>query len=178
MTKQKGSELDVRRGRAQAAKAAAEAARSRLEQVDDQLNATAAEVREHETALRRASDEVQRRKEAVKAGGRRQKQLTAVRGKVASAVAKAQQKARAAEQKYDKAVLADLVRRERDRDLAAHSDSPATPQTSPAKPQESAKPQRSAAKPQGSSDPAPEHVAEGTAVSTETAARKTRTPAS
>jgi chromosome segregation ATPase len=145
------SKLDRRRERAQATKVAAKAAQQRLHRVDDQLAANAAQTREHEAALRTASDEVARRKKALKAAAQNKKRLTANRKKAAGAATRAEQKSTAAEGKYDAAVLADLVRRERDRDLAAHGGAEKTPVA-------------------GASAPAPDKPA---SVARDTAARKT-----
>lgn len=153
-----GSKLDLRRERLQSAKAAAEGAQKRLRGLDDQLAANETQTREHESALRAASDEVTRRKKALKASAKKQQQLGASRNKVVALVAKARQKAHGAEVNYDKAVLADMVRRERDRDLAAHGRGGNRTASSSAKP---------------SVDPPPERPALGTKTATETAARKT-----
>jgi chromosome segregation ATPase len=114
------SKLNRRRDKVQSAKTATEAAQRRLDGLDDQLAADAAQAQQHEAALRRASDEVARRKKALKASAKTHQRLAASRKKAAAALAKAQQKAQTAETKYDEAVLATMVRRERDRDLAAH----------------------------------------------------------
>jgi hypothetical protein len=138
-----GSTLDRRREKAKAAKATADAAQQRLSGLDDGLAANAAQTQEHETALRRASDEVSRLKKALKASAKKNQQLTASRKKVAASVAKTQQKAYAAEGKYNKALLADMVRKERNRDLAAHEGASArTASSSSANPTLGSSPER------------------------------------
>jgi hypothetical protein len=106
------------------------------------LATNAVQNQEHETALRRASDEVRRLKKALKASTNKNQQLTASRKKVAASVAKARQKADAAEDKYDKAVLADMVRKERNRDLAAHDGSATRTASSSAEPAAGSAPER------------------------------------
>ena len=137
-----GSTLDRRREKAKAAKATADAAQQRLSGLDDELAANAAQTQEHETALRRASDEVSRLKKALKASAKKNQQLTASRKKVAASVAKTQQKAYAAENEYDKALLADMVRKERNRDLAAHEGASARTASSSANPTVGSSPER------------------------------------
>lgn len=137
-----GSKLDRRREKARAAKAAADAAQQRLSGLDDGLAVNAAQTQEQETALRRAGDEVSRLKKALKASAKKNRQLTASRKKAAASVAKTQQKADAAEGKYDKALLADMVRKERNRDLAAHEGAAARTASSSAKPTVGSPPER------------------------------------
>jgi hypothetical protein len=157
-----GSKLDRRRDKSQSAKATAAAAQQRLDGVDSQLAANAAQTQDHEGALRRASDEVKKRKKALKTSAKQHQRLTASRKKAATSVAKAHQKTYAAENKYDKAVLADLVRKERDKDLAAHHGGAAQPASTGSEPSADAKP---------SAGPSPERPVAATA--TNTAARKT-----
>jgi chromosome segregation ATPase len=137
-----GSKLDRRREKAKAARATADAAQQRLSGLDDGLAANTAQTRELEIALRRASDEVSRLKKALKASAKKNQQLTASGKKAAASVAKAQQEAYAAESKYDKAVLADMVRRERNRDLAAHEGASTRTASSSAKPTVGSSPER------------------------------------
>ncbi|MDT4985935.1 MAG: hypothetical protein QOI74_29 [Micromonosporaceae bacterium] len=118
------SKLDRRRGKAQAAKAAAEAAQARVTALDGRLGANAAEADEHKAAMRRTRDEVNRRKKALKASDKQREQLRAMRKKAEAAAAKAQRRSQAADDRYDQAVLAELVRREKDRDLANASQAP------------------------------------------------------
>ena len=115
-----GSKVDRRREAVRAARSTVDDAGRRLSRIDDQLAADSAQTQEHETALRRAGDEVRHRKKALKAAARKAGQLAGERRRATAAAAEAQQRARTAEEKFDRAVLADLVRRERDRDLAAH----------------------------------------------------------
>jgi chromosome segregation ATPase len=116
-----GSEtkLDRRRDKAQSAKAAADTARQRVSALDDRLAATGAQSKEHEAALRRARDEMSRRKKALKASAKKRDQLRTSRKKAGKAAAKARRRARGAEQRYDQVVLAEMVRREKERDRAA-----------------------------------------------------------
>jgi chromosome segregation ATPase len=141
------SRLDRRRGKVQAAKAAADAAQVRVTALDGRLAANAAEAQEHKTALRRLRGEVNRLKEALKVSDKQREQLRAARKKAEAGAAKAQRRSQAADHKYDEVVLAELVRRERDRDLAAASQAqtaggvtPAatTSETAPEQPSEAA----------------------------------------
>ena len=60
-------------------------------------------------------------KKAIKATGKQKDQLESARKDARRAAAQAQQRAAAAEAKYDRAVLAEIVRREKDHDLSLHS---------------------------------------------------------
>jgi chromosome segregation ATPase len=121
------SKLDRRREKAQSAKARADAAQQRVSALDGRLAAHAAQTQEHEAALRRAGDEVSRRKKALKASAKQARQLGVARKKAEASAAKARRQTDVAEDRYDKAVLAEMVRRERIRDLAAHDESAAGP---------------------------------------------------
>ena len=136
-----GSKLDRRREAAKTAEAAADAAQQKLSGIDDRLAANTAQTQEQETALRRASDEVSRLKKALKASAKKNQQLIASRKKVSASVAKTQQKADAAGGKYDKALLADMVRKERNRDLATHEGASARTASSSANPTVSSSPE-------------------------------------
>jgi chromosome segregation ATPase len=107
------STLDRRRDRAEAARKAAEAAQARVADLDAQLAAGEAQLREHEAALEQARQEITRRKQAIKATGRQRGKLQKARDAAWRAAAKSRRKAVVADAKYDKVVLADMVRREK-----------------------------------------------------------------
>ncbi len=158
MTAPNETTLDRRRAKAQAAKEAADAAKQRVSALDDRLVANGTQAQEHETALRQARDEVARQKKAIRASAKLREQLQRARKNAEASAAKARRKAHAAEDKYDKAVLAEMVRREKDQDRAGHRQQPAGSGTG---------------EPADATMPAPERPAGGATSATQTAARKT-----
>ena len=115
------SELDQRRDKLQAARATAENAAAEVEALDQHLETNAAVRRARETDLRTAMDRVAAAKKATKANAKDDDKLRTARKDARQVADQAQHKAATAETKYDRAVLADLVRREKDSDLSAHS---------------------------------------------------------
>jgi chromosome segregation ATPase len=122
------STLDRRRDKAQTAKDAVDNARAEAATVDAHLKDTASRTRQHREALKRAQAEVARLKKDLKAFTKEHGKLTAARKKARAAVAKAANRLKTAEAKYDQVVLADIIRRERDRDQAETA-RPPTPST-------------------------------------------------
>jgi chromosome segregation ATPase len=114
-----GSALDRRRAKAQSAKDTAERAQARVADLDAKLRANEAHVERQQTALRRARDETARLKQELKAAAKQLAALTGARKKARAAAAKARDKAANADAKYDQVVLAEIVRREKDRADAA-----------------------------------------------------------
>jgi chromosome segregation ATPase len=108
--------LDRRRDKAGATGAAAEKARAAVTDLDNQLKTIAGLTEEQQLSLRRATDEAARLKRSLKAAGKRRAELTKQRKKAVARAEKAKERARAAEAKYDKELLADMVRREKERD--------------------------------------------------------------
>jgi chromosome segregation ATPase len=117
-----GSKLDRRRTKVQAAKAAADAADARVASFAERITTVETQAAEHEAALRRLGEEVGRRRKALKQAARQRDDLRKARRKAEKGAAKARRKAEAADGKYDQAVLADLVRREKSRDMAVNGD--------------------------------------------------------
>ena len=115
------SALDRRREKLQANKTAARAAIDAVADLDARLDRNSSQTREYEAALQAAVDRVAALKKAIKAAGKQQVQLDSARKDAQRAAAQAQQRAAAAEAKYDRAVLAEIVRREKDHDLSLHS---------------------------------------------------------
>ena len=140
--------LDRRRGKAQAAKDAADKARGGVADLDTRIAANASQTQQDQAALHRARDEVIRLKRALKAAAKEGVALQARRKKASTVAVKADAKAKAAETKYDQAVLADIVRREKARDrTAAATAKPAAPAPTAATPAKPAAPAPTAAAP-------------------------------
>jgi chromosome segregation ATPase len=146
--------LDRRRAKAGSANAAAAKAQDAVTDIDRQLETVANLVTEQEQALRRAVQEADRLKRSLKAASKRRTELDKERRKAVAKADRAREQAAAAEAKYDKEVLADLVRREKEKDRAAAPSSDTPP-------------------PKKASAPAPEQPAESTQTAKRTAARKT-----
>lgn len=105
--------------------AASAASAAKVSSLDQRLNAKAATSREQEAALRSARDRVAALKKALKASQKQLAKLRTARADAGKADAKARQRVGTAEAKYDRAVLADVVQREKQRDLASHVTPPA-----------------------------------------------------
>src|SRR5690349_1731461 len=120
---QKKSEslLDRRREKLQASQATAADAHSDVRRLDQQLESNDDNRREQETALQAALDRAAVLKKAIKASTKEAAKLRAARKEAGERAATAQQRVSAAEAKYDRAVLADMVRREKENDLLAHA---------------------------------------------------------
>jgi chromosome segregation ATPase len=146
--------LDRRREKAGNANTAADKARAAVRDLDDQLKTIAGLTEQQQQSLRRAQDEVARLKRALKAAAKRRAELVQQRRKAVAKADRAKARAEAAEAKYDKEVLAALVRREKEKDRTA------------------------AAPPPAPADPEPEQPREATTTARKTAARKTAARAS
>jgi len=118
------SALNRRREKLQASKTAARTAIDAVADLDARLDDNSSQTRENEAALQAALDQVAALKKAIKSAGKQKLQLISARKDARRAAAQARQRAAAAEAKYDRAVLAEIVRREKDHDLSLHS--PAT----------------------------------------------------
>jgi hypothetical protein len=135
--------LDRRRDKAQDAKDTADKARDHVADLDARIAANAGQAQRDQAALHQARDEVTRLKRALKAASKEDTVLQTRRKKASTAAVKAEVKAKAAESKYDQAMLADMVRREKARDRSAAAatgkvDAPAADPTSVAPPAEQA----------------------------------------
>jgi hypothetical protein len=115
------SALDRRREKARIAQEAAERAQESAAVVDAQITANTAQAERDQAALRHAHDEIVRLKRALKSAAKDRTALQKRHGKAGAAATKAQGRAQRAEKRYDEAVLAEIVRREKDRDRAAAS---------------------------------------------------------
>ena len=156
--------LDRRRDKAGSAGAAAAAARAAVTDVDHQLKTIASLTEQQQQALHRATEEIARLKRALKAAAKRRAELVKERKKAVARAEQAKAKAKAAEAKYDKEVLADLVRREKEKDRAG----PSAPEQS-----DGHGPARGRAARPAKADTAPEQPDEATRTAKRTAARKT-----
>lgn len=114
------STLDRRREKLQGTRAAAESAIGRIAALDELLETNSTRQREHEAGLQAALDRVATLKKAIKAATKRDSKLLTARKDARRLATRAQQRAATAETKYDRAVLADMVRREKDDDLSRH----------------------------------------------------------
>jgi chromosome segregation ATPase len=158
-TDRRSSQLDRRRDQASAAADAAQQARAAADQLKARLETNATLERQHSKALGNASAEVTRLKRALKAVGEERKRLSKEHDKAGAKAKKAAAKSEDAEARYEKTVLADLVRREKQRDRSQSAQPKAlapVPDSAPAAVND---------------DPAPEQPEKATA--TTTAARKT-----
>lgn len=112
------AQLDRRRAQASAAATAAKKAQKGVTELDNLLQTNASTTRQQTRALRNAVAEVGRLKRALKTATKERDRLTKARTKAAARADKALATSRAAESKYDRSVLADLVRREKAKDRA------------------------------------------------------------
>lgn len=115
------SRLDRRREKLQSTTAAADAADAAVAKIDRRLDAAAGKRRDQEAALQATLDRVAELKKAVKSSVRESGKVRTSRKGALQAAVKARQRAATAETKYDRAVLADMLRREKEQDLSAHS---------------------------------------------------------
>jgi chromosome segregation ATPase len=115
------SPLERSRAKSSEARSTLETARKRLSQTDGELGRNAARSSSDQTALRSAMDEIKRLKKALKDGEKQRRKLLTARKRAADAAAKAEVRARKAEAKYDRAVLADMIQRTKEHDRRAAS---------------------------------------------------------
>jgi hypothetical protein len=115
------SPLDRTRGKADRARQALTEAGQRADDVDERLERVGAQVSADEKALAAALAEVNRLKKALKDGEKERRKLVLARKRAIADVEKAEEKARKAEAKYNREVLADIIEREKEHDRAASS---------------------------------------------------------
>lgn len=137
--------LDRRRNALQAARSAAEATGAKVVSLDEALDSNAMRRSEYEANLQVALDRVAGLKKSIKASNQERSKLRTARKAARQADAKARQRADTSEAKYDRAVLADMLRREKDRDLSVHAEPPATKPTAAAAPTAATAPTAAAA---------------------------------
>jgi len=153
--------LDRRRDKAGAAGATAAQTQAAVADIDRQLETLASLTEQQEQALHRTVEETARLKRSLKAAARRRSELAKERKQAAAKAARARVKAANAEAKYDKELLADLVRREKEKDRAGSS----APAPQPARGRATRQP--------AAADPPSERPDEATQTVRRTAARKT-----
>jgi len=137
--------LDRRRNALHASRSAAEATGAKVASLDEALDSNAMRRSEYEANLQVALDRVAGLKKTIKASKQERSKLRTARKAARQADAKARQRADTSEAKYDRAVLADMLRREKDRDLSVHAEPPATAPTAAAAPTATAAPMASSA---------------------------------
>lgn len=113
------TQLDRRREQSSAANAAAEKARSAVTDLANRLQTNADLTRQQTLALRNAEAEAKRLKRSLKTQSRDRQRLEKAHQKAVAKAAKASRRAEDMDDKYSKTVLADMVRREKERDTAA-----------------------------------------------------------
>jgi chromosome segregation ATPase len=116
------STVDRRREQSRMAAAQAERNRMRVGECEEALAEQDRAAREHRAAIEAARAALARHKSALAAVAARRGSLETAVTKARRAAAKADAKARRAEQRYDDAVLAGVVAREKEADLTAHQD--------------------------------------------------------
>jgi archaellum component FlaC len=118
---QSASPLEKSRAKSTHARDGLEAAQRKLADLDTQLGRITAQFSSDETALRAATEEVKRLKKALKDGEKQRRKLLTARKRASDAAVKAEEKSHKAEAKYDRAVLADLIQRQKAQDRQAAS---------------------------------------------------------
>ncbi|MGX6606649.1 hypothetical protein ACWKSP_31675 [Micromonosporaceae bacterium Da 78-11] len=145
------TQLDRRRQQSATAETAAEKARKALTELDQRLHTNVELTRQQTQALRNAEAEARRLKRSLKTQSRDQARLTKARQKAAAKVDKTRSRAAALDEKYSKSLLADLIRREKEKDRAAAQ--PATPTTDASLTESSSLPADKSATPADSAAP-------------------------
>lgn len=112
-----GSAVEQSRARSQKAQQALTDAQRRVEDIEARLASTTAQTSADGNALRSAGEEVKRLKKARKDGEQERRKLVTARKQAQSALAKAEEKARKREAKYNRAVLADMIQRQKEQDI-------------------------------------------------------------
>ncbi|MGZ4602635.1 MAG: hypothetical protein ACXV0U_03440 [Kineosporiaceae bacterium] len=118
--------LEQSRARSQKARQVLTDAQRRVEDIEARLASTTAKTSADGNALRSAVEEVKRLKKELKDGEKERRKLVTARKQAQSALAKAEEKARKREAKYNRAVLADMIQRQKEQDLGSAA-TPAAP---------------------------------------------------
>jgi len=117
---EEGSALDRRREALQTRTSEATAAAAQVVALDARLATNASTLRDREAALKDALSRVALLKKKVKAAGKEHDTLRSARKDARRRAVAATRRANTTEVKYDRAVLAEMVRQGKDDDLAAH----------------------------------------------------------
>jgi hypothetical protein len=180
----KSARLDQRRAQLQTARGRSDGAAAAVVSLDTQLRANAAQTSQLEGELAAARDRVAVLKKSIKASQKEGRKLRDGRKDARARAAKAQQRAADVERRYDRAMLAEIVRREKQQDLTQHSQSTpvaAAPAAAPAKASTPAAAKASApaapAAPAKASTPAAPASAPASAPAAPAAPAKASTPA-
>jgi hypothetical protein len=112
------TQLDRRREQNTAAKSAADDARTAVTELANRLQTNADLTQQQTLALRNAEAEAKRLKRSLKTQARDRNRLEKAHQKAVAKASKASKRAEDMDDKYSKSVLADLVRREKERDQA------------------------------------------------------------
>jgi chromosome segregation ATPase len=133
-TRAEAAKLTRRRAKMQVARSTAAAASAKLTDLEGRLESLTRLRRQQKAALREAKSQQSVLERAVKASTRQRGSLRESRKGARKAAAKAQRRAHEVEARYDRAVLADMVHREKQTDLSTHATSGAVarPSTRPA----------------------------------------------
>jgi hypothetical protein len=115
------STLDRRREKMQTTKAAAGNTAASVESLDQQLESNATRRTGHEADLQATLDKVAGLKKSIKAAAKEHDRLRAARKDARRVATRMRHRADQAEARYDAAVLADMLRREKDHDLSVHN---------------------------------------------------------
>lgn len=115
--------LDERRGKWQTAHDAATQAEKQLADLGQQLESTVQQRNADEAELRANRDRQAELKKSIKAAAKQRDALRNARKQADRDAARARKRAEAAEAKYEKALLADLLHQQMSRDLSAHDKS-------------------------------------------------------
>jgi hypothetical protein len=113
------SQLEGARAKSTKARESLDQAKRKVEEIDGRLGRNAARTSQDEAILRAAEAQVKQLKRALKDASKERQKLLTDRKRATAAVDKAQDKARSSEAKYDRAVLADLIQREKQQDRRA-----------------------------------------------------------
>src|SRR3954467_10971929 len=113
---EKTSHLERARAKSTKAPQALDEAERKVDEIDSRLGRSAARSSQDEAALRAAEAQVKQLKRALKDASKERQKLLTGRKRATAAVEAAQSKVRSTEAKYDRAVLADLIQRQKEQD--------------------------------------------------------------
>lgn len=113
--------LEQRRGKFQLAQEAANRAESRVTELDRQLEAIAQQYRADKSALQEAIDRRSELKKSIKASAKQRDDMREARKSADHVAEVARRRANAAEAKYEKALLVDMLREQKSKDLSSES---------------------------------------------------------
>jgi len=115
--------LDRRRARLETARAAAAAASAGVDRLERELAANIEQVEQCQTELAAAEARIVVLKKTIKKARKQRTKLRSGRVRARKELARSRDEAAVSEHKYDKAMLADLLRGEKQLDLSQHGGS-------------------------------------------------------